>query len=47
VALAGFPFFFMGFFIKLKQEERLMLRHFPHDYAAYKSRTKMLVPGAF
>jgi protein-S-isoprenylcysteine O-methyltransferase Ste14 len=47
VALAAFPFFFIGFFIKLKQEERLMLRHFPDEYAAYKSRTKMLVPLVF
>ena len=47
IALAGLPFFFMGFFIKLKQEERLPLRHFPEEYAAYKSRTKMLLPLIF
>jgi protein-S-isoprenylcysteine O-methyltransferase Ste14 len=34
----------VGFFIKLKQEERLMLQHFPAEYPAYKARTKMLVP---
>jgi len=38
---------FVGFFIKLKQEERLMLQHFPEEYPAYKGRTKILVPFLF
>jgi protein-S-isoprenylcysteine O-methyltransferase Ste14 len=34
----------IGFWIKLKQEERLMLRHFPDDYPNYQRRVKALVP---
>ncbi|HLX95691.1 MAG TPA: isoprenylcysteine carboxylmethyltransferase family protein [Verrucomicrobiae bacterium] len=34
----------IGFWIKLKQEERLMLRHFPGQYPAYKKQVKALVP---
>ena len=34
----------IGFWIKLKQEERLMLRHFPDQYPAYKKQVKALVP---
>jgi protein-S-isoprenylcysteine O-methyltransferase Ste14 len=33
-----------GFWIKLKQEEQLMLRHFPNEYSAYQKRVKALVP---
>jgi len=33
-----------GFWIKLKQEERLLLRHFPGQYPAYCKRVKALVP---
>jgi protein-S-isoprenylcysteine O-methyltransferase Ste14 len=44
VGLASLLLFFIGFFIKLKQEERLLLRHFPEEYPGYKARTKMLVP---
>jgi protein-S-isoprenylcysteine O-methyltransferase Ste14 len=47
VGLASLLFFFIGFLIKLKQEERLLLRHFPDEYPAYKARTKMLVPFVF
>jgi protein-S-isoprenylcysteine O-methyltransferase Ste14 len=43
-ALASLLFFFIGFLIKLKQEERLLARHFPDEYPAYKARTRMLVP---
>jgi protein-S-isoprenylcysteine O-methyltransferase Ste14 len=32
------------FGIKLMQEERLMLRHFPDQYPAYRKRVKALVP---
>ncbi len=46
-ALAGFLLITFGFLIKLKQEERLLLRHFPDEYPAYKARTKMLVPFVF
>jgi len=46
-ALASLLFVFTGFWIKLKQEERLLLRHFPEEYPAYKARVKALVPFAF
>jgi protein-S-isoprenylcysteine O-methyltransferase Ste14 len=34
----------VGFWIKLKQEERLLVQHFPDSYPAYKSRVKAFVP---
>jgi protein-S-isoprenylcysteine O-methyltransferase Ste14 len=34
----------LGFWIKLKQEESLMLRHFPDEYPAYQKQVKALVP---
>jgi protein-S-isoprenylcysteine O-methyltransferase Ste14 len=34
----------ISFWIKLKQEEMLMLRHFPDTYPAYKKQVKALVP---
>jgi protein-S-isoprenylcysteine O-methyltransferase Ste14 len=43
-ALVGFLLIVAGFAVKLKQEEVLMLRHFPTQYAAYKSRVKALLP---
>jgi len=33
-----------GFWIKLKQEESLMLQHFPDEYPAYRKQVKALVP---
>ena len=33
-----------GFWLKLRQEEALMIRHFPNEYPAYKSGVKSLVP---
>jgi protein-S-isoprenylcysteine O-methyltransferase Ste14 len=33
----------LGLWIKLKQEETIMLRHFP-EYAGYRQRVKALVP---
>jgi protein-S-isoprenylcysteine O-methyltransferase Ste14 len=35
---------FIGFWIKLKQEEKLMLQHFPNDYPVYRRQVKALVP---
>lgn len=32
---------------KIKQEEILLSRHFPKEYAAYKKRTKTLIPFIF
>jgi protein-S-isoprenylcysteine O-methyltransferase Ste14 len=40
----GFLIVAVGFWIKLKQEESLMLRHFPDDYPTYRARVKALVP---
>jgi len=34
----------IGFWIKLKQEERLMMRHFPDEYRVYRRQVKALVP---
>jgi protein-S-isoprenylcysteine O-methyltransferase Ste14 len=34
----------IGFWIKLTQEESLMLRHFPDAYPVYQKRVKALVP---
>lgn len=41
------PLVLAGFLIKLKQEEKLMTRHFPAEYPAYQARTKMLTPFLF
>jgi protein-S-isoprenylcysteine O-methyltransferase Ste14 len=38
------PLMTAAFWIKLRQEERLMLRHFPDDYPAYQKQAKALVP---
>jgi protein-S-isoprenylcysteine O-methyltransferase Ste14 len=40
----GFAIMFAGFWIKLRQEESLMVRHFPGDYTSYRKRVKALVP---
>lgn len=46
-ALPALVFYFAGFWIKLKQEERLLRRHFPDAYPAYQARVKALVPFVF
>ena len=38
------PLMVIAFWIKLKQEERLLLRHFPDEYPAYQKQVKSLVP---
>jgi protein-S-isoprenylcysteine O-methyltransferase Ste14 len=43
-AALGFLIVFIGLWVKLKQEEALMERHFPREYPAYKDRTKALIP---
>jgi protein-S-isoprenylcysteine O-methyltransferase Ste14 len=40
----GFLILCIGFWIKLQQEESLMLRHFPGEYPAYQKRVKALLP---
>lgn len=47
VAFAGLASFAGGFWIKLSQEERLLLRSFPEEYPAYKARVKALIPYVF
>lgn len=42
-AFIGLLLIFIGFWIKLGQEERLLTRHFPDQYPAYKSRVKALI----
>jgi protein-S-isoprenylcysteine O-methyltransferase Ste14 len=43
----GFTVMFIGFWIKFKQEEQLMLQHFPDQYPAYWKEVKALVPWVF
>lgn len=40
----GFPLLGFGFWIKLKQEETVLLQHFPDEYPAYRKQVKALVP---
>jgi len=40
----GLPLVCLGFWIKLSQEERLMLRHFPEAYPGYRREVKALIP---
>ena len=40
----GFLLLCAGFWIKLKQEESLLLRHFPEEYPVYRRRVKARVP---
>ncbi len=47
IAFAGLTSFALGFWIKLNQEESLLLRSFPNEYPAYKTRVKALIPYLF
>jgi protein-S-isoprenylcysteine O-methyltransferase Ste14 len=45
--LAGFAatlLMFASFWIKLRDEEHLMLQQFPDRYAAYRRRAKRIIP---
>jgi protein-S-isoprenylcysteine O-methyltransferase Ste14 len=44
IAFVGLGSFVVGFWIKLNQEEQLLLRSFPDEYPAYKVRVKALIP---
>jgi hypothetical protein len=44
VAFAGLALFLVGFWIKLRQEERLLVRSFPVEYPAYRARVRAMVP---
>jgi protein-S-isoprenylcysteine O-methyltransferase Ste14 len=43
-AFIAVPLVFVSFWIKLSQEERLMLRQFPDDYPDYQRRVKRTIP---
>jgi protein-S-isoprenylcysteine O-methyltransferase Ste14 len=43
-AIAGLALGVLGLWIKLRQEEALMMRHFPADYPKYKANSKALLP---
>jgi len=47
IAFAGLASFAVGFWIKLKQEESLLVRSLPDEYPAYKTRVKALIPYLF
>jgi len=38
---------FVSFWIKMKQEEALLVTHFPNEYPAYQKRTKRIIPFVF
>jgi protein-S-isoprenylcysteine O-methyltransferase Ste14 len=40
----GLLLLFVSFWLKLKREEDLMLKHFPDKYAAYRRRVKRIIP---
>jgi protein-S-isoprenylcysteine O-methyltransferase Ste14 len=44
IAFAGLASFALGFWIKLKQEDRLLLRGFPDEYPPYKAHVRALIP---
>ena len=44
IAFVGLGSFVVGFWIKLNQEERLLLRGVPNEYPAYEARVKALIP---
>jgi protein-S-isoprenylcysteine O-methyltransferase Ste14 len=37
----------LALFVKIGQEERLMVQAFPQEYSAYRQRVKALIPGVF
>jgi protein-S-isoprenylcysteine O-methyltransferase Ste14 len=42
--IIALPFVFVGLWIKLRYEEKLMLQKFPDEYATYQRRVKRLIP---
>jgi protein-S-isoprenylcysteine O-methyltransferase Ste14 len=44
-SLFGLPIAFIGFWLKLKQEEVVMLNHFGQKYEDYRHRVKALIPA--
>lgn len=45
--ILGFVLLLLAFFVKMSQEERLMMETFPEAYPAYRRRVKALIPGVF
>ena len=45
--IIAMPFVFVSFWIKLRYEEKLMLKQFPERYAAYQKRVKRIIPFIF
>ena len=43
----GLLLVFVSFWLKLKREEDLMLKHFPDKYVAYQRRVKRIIPFLF
>ena len=43
-AIFGIVVVFVSLWIKLEQEEAVMLRQFPDEYAAYRQRVKRIIP---
>jgi protein-S-isoprenylcysteine O-methyltransferase Ste14 len=43
----AFVILVVGFWFKLRQEERLMAKHFPEAYENYRTRVKALIPFVF
>lgn len=43
----GLALVFVSFWIKLRDEERVMLKQFPDQYAAYQQRVKRIIPFVF
>jgi protein-S-isoprenylcysteine O-methyltransferase Ste14 len=42
--IIAMPFVFASLWIKLRYEEKLMLKQFPEQYAAYQKRVKRIIP---
>ena len=43
-AIIGLTLVFVSFWIKLSEEEEVMLKQFPDQYAAYRHRVKRIIP---
>ncbi len=43
-AFIAFAIFVFGFWLKARQEERLLTRYFPEEYPRYRARVKALIP---
>ena len=42
--IIALPFVFVSLWIKLRYEEKLMLKQFPNEYAAYQQHVKRIIP---